>query len=128
MFKTRSIKNLFLCTLLFALQGIATAQNKTITGKITDKNGAAIPGASVQVKGTKGGTTADADGAFRVSVAPGATALIISFIGFTPQEISIANKTSVNVQLAQENTNLTDVVVVGYVTPPKIYETVYIPQ
>jgi TonB-linked SusC/RagA family outer membrane protein len=119
MFKTRSIKNLFLCTLLFALQGIATAQNKTITGKITDKNGAAIPGASVQVKGTKGGTTADADGAFRVSVAPGATALIISFIGFTPQEISIANKTSVNVQLAQENTNLTDVVVVGYGTTRK---------
>lgn len=119
MFKTRSIKNLFLCTLLFALQGIATAQNKTITGKITDKNGTAIPGASVQVKGTKSGTTADAEGVFHVSVAPGATALIISFIGYTPQEVSIANKSNVNVQLVQENTTLTDVVVVGYGTTRK---------
>ena len=119
MFKTRSIKHLFLCTLLFALQGIAFAQNKTITGKITDKTGTAIPGASVQVKGTKSGTTADAEGVFHVSVAPGASALIISFIGYTAQEVSIANKSNVNVQLVQENTTLTDVVVVGYGTTRK---------
>ncbi|WP_142684436.1 SusC/RagA family TonB-linked outer membrane protein [Chitinophaga polysaccharea] len=119
MFKTRSIKHLFLCTLLLAIQGIAAAQNKTITGKITDKNGVAIPGATIQIKGTKSGTSADAEGAFKVSVPPEATALIVSFIGYTAQEVSITGKTSVNVQLAQENTTLTDVVVVGYGTSRK---------
>ncbi|HEY8959022.1 TonB-dependent receptor plug domain-containing protein, partial [Chitinophaga sp.] len=119
MFKTRSIKHLFLCTLMLAIQGIAAAQNKTITGKITDKNGVAIPGATVQIKGTKSGTSADAEGAFKVSVPPEATALIITFIGYTAQEVSIAGKTNVNVQLVQENTTLTDVVVVGYGTSRK---------
>ena len=116
MFKSRSIKHLFLCALLFAIQGVVAAQNKTITGKITDKNGTAIPGASVQVKGTQSGTTANAEGVFKVSVTPGATALIISFIGYAPQEVSIVNTTNVDVQLVQENTTLTDVVVVGYGT------------
>ncbi|PSL49411.1 iron complex outermembrane receptor protein [Chitinophaga niastensis] len=119
MTKSRLIKNLFLCMLLFMVQGIVNAQNKTITGKITDNSGVAIPGASVQVKGTKSGTTADADGTFKVSVAPGATALLVTFIGYTPQEVNIANKTTVNVKLVQENTTLTDVVVVGYGTSRK---------
>ncbi|MGF6926578.1 TonB-linked SusC/RagA family outer membrane protein [Chitinophaga sp. W2I13] len=119
MFKTRSIKNLFLCSLLLAIQGIVGAQNKTITGKVTDRNGVAIPGATVQIKGTKSGTSADADGVFKVTAPPEASALIITFIGYATQEVSIAGKTTINVQLAQENTTLTDVVVVGYGTSRK---------
>ncbi|RFS23499.1 SusC/RagA family TonB-linked outer membrane protein [Chitinophaga silvatica] len=119
MFKTRSIKTLLLCTLLFALQYVAAAQNRTITGKVTDKTGSAIPGATIQVKGTQTGTTADGDGTFKLSVANNAATLIISFIGYTSQEVSIANKSSINIQLSQENTTLTDVVVVGYGTTRK---------
>ncbi|MFY0252953.1 SusC/RagA family TonB-linked outer membrane protein [Chitinophaga sp. 30R24] len=119
MLKTLSIKHLFLCTLLFAIQSFVIAQNKTITGKITDKSGTAIPGASVQIKGTKIGTTTDTDGNFKVAAPTDATSLIVSFIGYTQQVISLAGKTSVNVQLVQENTTLTDVVVVGYGTTRK---------
>ncbi|MDQ0109853.1 iron complex outermembrane receptor protein [Chitinophaga terrae (ex Kim and Jung 2007)] len=119
MFKTRSIKSLFLCTILLTLQHVVFAQNRTVTGKVTDNSGVAIPGATVQVKGTSSGTTADANGAFKLTVPANSNTLIVSFIGFTSQEVSIANKSSVNVQLVQANTTLTDVVVVGYGTTRK---------
>ncbi|NSL89314.1 SusC/RagA family TonB-linked outer membrane protein [Chitinophaga sp. Mgbs1] len=119
MTKTRLLKHFLLCTFLLLLQGLAIAQNKTVTGKVTDDKGVAIPGATVQIKGTKSGTTADADGNFKVSVPPGATALIISFIGQVAQEVNITGKTHVEVKLAAENTTLTDVVVVGYGTTRK---------
>ncbi|CAL1521203.1 SusC/RagA family TonB-linked outer membrane protein [Chitinophaga sp. MM2321] len=119
MTKSRLFKTLFLCSFLLLVQGLVMAQNKTITGKVTDNNGVAIPGATIQIKGTKSGTSADAEGNFQVSVAPGATTLIVSFIGQTAQEVDIVNKTHVDVKLVQENTTLTDVVVVGYGTTRK---------
>ncbi|WP_245957428.1 SusC/RagA family TonB-linked outer membrane protein [Chitinophaga flava] len=119
MMKTRLFRHLLLCSLLLLLQGLAMAQNRTVTGKVTDEKGAAIPGASVQIKGTQNGTTTDVDGNFKVSVSPNATTLIISFIGQTAQEINIVNKTNVAVKLVAENTTLTDVVVVGYGTTRK---------
>ncbi|MCW3462520.1 SusC/RagA family TonB-linked outer membrane protein [Chitinophaga nivalis] len=119
MTKSRLLPCLFLGMLLLLVQAIATAQSKTITGKITDGNGSAIPGASVQVKGTRTGTMADAEGVFKINLPTGATTLIVTFIGYTPQEINVANKTTADVKLLQENTNLTDVVVVGYGTTRK---------
>ncbi|SKA14712.1 iron complex outermembrane recepter protein [Chitinophaga eiseniae] len=119
MMKTRLFRHLFLCTCFMLLQGLLMAQNRTVTGKVTDDKGAPIPGASVQIKGTKSGTTTDPDGNFKVSVGPGANTLVISFIGQTAQEVSIANKTHVDVKLVAENTTLTDVVVVGYGTSRK---------
>ncbi|WP_143309467.1 SusC/RagA family TonB-linked outer membrane protein [Chitinophaga vietnamensis] len=119
MTKTRLLKHLFLCTLLLLVQGYVVAQFKTITGKVTDNNGAAIPGASVQVKGTKTGTSANADGVFKLSAPETANALIISFIGYKTQEVNIAGKSNLDVALVQENTTLTDVVVVGYGTTRK---------
>ncbi|HVI46674.1 MAG TPA: SusC/RagA family TonB-linked outer membrane protein [Chitinophaga sp.] len=116
--KLRLFKNLFLCTLLL-IQGFVMAQNRTITGKVTDSQGAAIPGATIQIKGTKSGTTADADGNFKLSLPTSANTLIISFMGQKTQEVNVANQTTVNIKLEAENTTLTDVVVVGYGTTRK---------
>ena len=100
-----------LCTLS------AQAQNKTISGKVTDsRDGSPLVGASVVVKGSKTGTQTGADGTFRLSVPSSATSLVISSIGYGSQNISVANTTSVSVTLTAINNQLIDVVVVGYGT------------
>src|SRR4051812_40354235 len=110
-----------LCSLLLLAAGIASAQAQTkpITGKITDESGAAIPGASVQVKGTSTGTSTGVDGNFKLNAPENATTLIISFIGYVKQEVTISGKSNISVILKAESTTLTDVVVVGYGTSRK---------
>jgi len=98
-----------LCTLS------AQAQNKTISGKVTDsKDGSALVGASVVVKGSKTGTQTGNDGTFKISVPGSATTLVISSVGFASQEVSIQGKTSVDVSLSTSTDQLNDVVVIGY--------------
>ncbi|MBL0745291.1 SusC/RagA family TonB-linked outer membrane protein [Chryseolinea lacunae] len=87
---------------------------KQISGKVTSDDGEALPGASVVVKGTAIGVTTDTEGAFRLSVPDDAAVLVVSYIGYAPQEISIDNKTVINVVLQPDVATLNDVVVVGY--------------
>lgn len=108
-----------LCSLLLLIAGIASAQTKPVTGKITDENGAAVPGATVQVKGTNTGTATGADGTFKLNVPATATTLVVSFVGYVQQEVSIAGKSEFSISLAPTSTTLTDVVVVGYGTTRK---------
>ena len=75
----KRIAVLFLCV---SLTQLAFSQTKVITGKVTDANGAPVQGASVSVKGSKGGTTTDANGAFSITVSSTASSLIISSVGF----------------------------------------------
>jgi TonB-linked SusC/RagA family outer membrane protein len=86
----------------------------TITGRVLAGD-SALSGATVQVKGTTIATQTDENGNFTISAAPTGT-LIISAIGFTPQEIKIDNRTSLNVSLVSTATQLGEVVVVGYGT------------
>ncbi|MBI3718923.1 MAG: SusC/RagA family TonB-linked outer membrane protein [Sphingobacteriales bacterium] len=95
----------------------AYAQNKTISGKVTDsKDGAPISGASVQPKGTKKGVTTGADGSFKISVDANVTKLVISSVGYGSQEVDISGKSEISVSLTVTNTSLNEVVVVGYGT------------
>src|SRR5258708_3570758 len=75
----------------------AFAQTREITGTITDTTGTPIAGASVKIKGNKRGTSALPDGSFRIS-APSNATLVISAIGFDPQEIS-AGSSDLSIQL-----------------------------
>lgn len=103
---------------LFAIT--AQAQNKTITGRVTDsKDGSPLVGASVVVKGTKTGTQTGADGTFRISVPASASTLVISSVGFGTQEVSISSTSNVSLSLTAINTQLNDVVVIGYGTTRK---------
>ncbi|SFD31725.1 iron complex outermembrane recepter protein [Chitinophaga sp. CF118] len=114
-------KMCLLCSLLLLLAGMASTQAQTtpFTGKVTDESGAAVPGATVQIKGTSIGTSTGVDGTFKLNIPANATTLIVSYIGYVKQEVPISGKTEVAVSLKLESTTLTDVVVVGYGTARK---------
>jgi TonB-linked SusC/RagA family outer membrane protein len=105
---------------VFLLIGGAAAQNRIVTGKVTDAGGSPIPSASVLVKGSKRGTNTGPDGSFKLNVPPTAKILVVSSIGFAPLEVSIDGVDDVSAQLvAAARTDLQDVVVVGYGTQRK---------
>lgn len=89
---------------------VATAQNRTITGRVQDSSGAAIEGASVVIKGTSTGTAAGANGAFTLSAKTG-DILVISAINFSPQEITIGSESSITVTLQPQVGTINEVVV-----------------
>jgi TonB-linked SusC/RagA family outer membrane protein len=85
-----------------------SAQKAPVAGKVTDSSGAVIPGASIRVKGTKDGSSADNNGTFSVNANPGAT-LIISAAGYATREVSIT--AAGNIVLSADVQNLSEVVV-----------------
>jgi TonB-linked SusC/RagA family outer membrane protein len=109
-----------LCTilLLFLCAGMY-AQNRTITGNVTDQNAAPVPNATVLAKGTKLGVATNANGEFSLSVPASVTTLIISSVNFATQEADISSSTSVTVKLLPSTSNLSEVVVVAYGTQKK---------
>src|SRR6185295_4229318 len=90
----------------------AIAQNKQVTGRITDISGGPVAGISVKVKGAKGGVTSDASGNYSISVPPNAI-LQFTGIGFEAKEVDVSNLTSADVQMSVETKTLSEVVVTG---------------
>ncbi|MCQ2181108.1 MAG: SusC/RagA family TonB-linked outer membrane protein [Bacteroidales bacterium] len=88
---------------------------QTVSGKVADANGEAIPGASVLVKGTTTGTMTDLDGAYQLAAGSNAT-LVFSCIGYQTQEVAVAGKGVINVVLTEDSTLLEETVVVAYGT------------
>lgn len=103
-----------LTMLLLSLQLLA--QNRTVTGRVTDASGAPVAGASVQVKGTNVGTVTTNDGTYTINVPANGRALVVSGADVATQEITIGNQSSINVSLQAANRSLQEVVVVGYGT------------
>ncbi|UXE66936.1 MAG: TonB-dependent receptor [Chryseotalea sp. WA131a] len=105
---------------LFATLSIMTwAQERTITGKVTSSDdGSTLPGVNVVVKGSTNGTVTDSEGRFSLSVSPGST-LVLSFIGLKTQEIEVGERTVIDVQMANDVTQLSEVIVVAYGTQEK---------
>jgi TonB-linked SusC/RagA family outer membrane protein len=104
--------------MLFAFQ-VTFAQNKTVTGRITDvRDGSPVAGATVTAKGTNIGTSTAADGSFSLSVPSSATTLVVSSVGFAGQEIAISDNMTVALAGAA-GSNLNEVVVTGYGTARK---------
>ena len=92
------------------------AQDKTVSGKVTDKSdGSGMPGVSVSVKGSNKGTQTDVNGTYKIA-APANATLVFSFVGFTKQEIAVGARSEMNVSLASADKALDEVVVVGYGT------------
>ncbi|HUC80970.1 MAG TPA: TonB-dependent receptor [Flavisolibacter sp.] len=103
---------LLLSTLLLSLQLLA--QNRTITGKVTDDKNVGVPSASVTVKGTSVGTVTNADGNFTLSIAQNARTLVVSAVGLGTKEIDLTSASVYNVSLSSTATDMQEVVVVGY--------------
>lgn len=104
-------KKLLLCFILL-FSGTIWAQDRTITGKVVGDDGSTLPGVSVLVKGTSRGVNSNSDGTYSISASPTAK-LVFSFVGFTTQEITVGNRSTIDVNLVSDN-SLAEVVVTGY--------------
>jgi TonB-linked SusC/RagA family outer membrane protein len=99
----------WLLSLLFCLPVLA--QDVTVSGRVTSSDdGSALPGVSVQVKGTTRGTITDANGNYQIGI-PANSRLIFSFIGFAGQEAAVGTRTTVNVTLVPGQQSLDEIVV-----------------
>lgn len=106
----RTKSSRFLTLLLAFLVQITFAQEKTISGNVTDQDGLALPGANIIVKGTSVGTQTDFDGNYSINTSVSQT-LVFSFIGQLSKEIVVGNNNVINVQLAEDAQALGEVVV-----------------
>ncbi|MFP4467896.1 MAG: SusC/RagA family TonB-linked outer membrane protein [Bacteroidales bacterium] len=107
----------FLALVVFVGANLLQAQTVQITGVVTSaEDGETIPGASVSVKGTTIGVATDMDGRYSLDVPESANTLVFSFMGFTPQEVEIAGRTEINVELVPTELTLGEVVVMAYGT------------
>lgn len=100
--------------LIFLSMPFLSAQELTVSGRITDKGGEAIIGASILVQGTTSGTITDFDGNFTVPNVASNAVLVVSYIGYKTQNISVNGKTIFNIVLEEDTETLDEVVVVGY--------------
>jgi hypothetical protein len=102
--------------LMMAVVSTLFAQTRQVTGKVTtSEDGSGLPGVSVSAKGSSKGTTTAADGSYKISVNDGAS-LVFSFVGFNSQSVAVGTRGVIDVQLQVDNTQLSEVVVVGYGT------------
>lgn len=99
--------------------GLSMAQQRAITGLVTESNGNALPSVSIQEKGTTNGVLTDASGFYRITVTTEDPVLIFSFVGYATQEVAVGAQTNVNVTLLTSEIGLEEVVVVGYGTVRK---------
>lgn len=109
--------SLLLC--LFMAMGLvhAFAQNRTITGRVTDaRDGAPIPGATVRISKTRLGTLTNANGGYTLTVPTNTPSLEFSFMGFDTRQVRIEGNDAISVQLSTNEKSLNEVVVVGYGT------------
>ena len=90
-----------------------------IRGKVTDENGEPLIGVIVKVKGSKAGTSTDAEGKYAISVEDDSAILVFSYLGFQEMEESVSGKSSVDVTMKVMAENLKEVVVIGYGTQKK---------
>ncbi|MDX1429160.1 MAG: SusC/RagA family TonB-linked outer membrane protein, partial [Rhodothermales bacterium] len=98
---------------------LAFAQEKTVTGTVTDADsGFPLPGVNISVQGTLTGTATGIDGTYSIRVNTG-DVLVFSFVGYLPQEVTVADQTTINVALQEDVALLSEVVVVGYGTQRK---------
>ena len=120
----RFLKKMLLPLVLVLCGFISQAQNKIhVSGIIKDDKGNAASNATVTVKGTKIGVSSDANGAFGIDVPSEKSVLVVSYLGFQPQEMAVGKQTSFNVNLVLATGTLSDVVVVGYGTQKKVTVT-----
>ena len=119
-----NIKKLFLiCTMLLCAccwQSVFAQQNREIKGTVSDTKGETLIGVSITVKGAKAGlgTVTDLDGRYTISVPSDAKTIVASFLGMKTTEVAITGST-VDITMAEDMSELDEVVVIGYGTVKK---------
>ena len=115
----RLLKERLVLSLLTLLMPLGLlAQDIKVQGVVKDETGETVIGASVMQKGTTNGAVTDIDGNFSLTV-PSKATLLVSYIGFTTQEIAVDGRTQLEITLKEDDQTLNEVVVVGYGTMDK---------
>lgn len=99
---------------------VQAAEQKSITGTVTDNSNLPLPGVTVLIKGTTQGTVTNTDGIFTISNVPSNATLVFSFVGMNTQEIQVGDQTTINLSMEPSSIGLEEVVAVGYGTQKKV--------
>lgn len=112
---------LLLGFLLFSLQSVFSQANGkiAITGTVVDSAGVGVPTVTITEKGTKNSTSTGNTGSFSLNIAGSGSVLVVTSVGYAPQEVRVGNQTSLTIKLQQTSQALGEVVVIGYGTQKK---------
>ena len=113
MWNSKNLQKPLVLLCLLCLLPLGAMAQSTIKGVVNDEAGEPVIGASVQVQGTKTATVTDFDGNFSVS-APSNATLIISYVGYVTETVSVQGRSNITVTLREDAQSLEDVVVIGY--------------
>ncbi|MDA7711256.1 carboxypeptidase-like regulatory domain-containing protein [Flavobacteriaceae bacterium] len=108
-------QSLFLTLLGILMVQLVFAQQKTITGNITDESGLPLPGASIIIENTTRGVATDFDGKYSITASEG-DVLVFSFVGFISQRITVGASDVINVNFQDDSSELQEVIVTAYGT------------
>ena len=120
--KIKLIKRLCSIAILLFITLLSTntfAQNFNVKGKVKDEKGEGLPGAIVKIKSGAGSTSTDVNGLFSLNIPTTGATIVISYIGYLPEELQVKAGQVVNVALKTGTNNLNEIVVVGYGTQRK---------
>jgi len=109
----RTKTNVLFSLLLAFVVHIASAQEKVVSGTVSDENGSPLPGVNVVERGTTNGTQTDFDGRYTISVATGQT-LVFSYLGYKDISVAVGAQNNINLQMEEDAQALEEVVVIGY--------------
>ena len=118
MWNFKSLQNPLVLLFLLCMFPLGSFAQSLVKGTVTDEAGEPVIGASVQVQGTKTGALTDLSGKFSVQASGNAT-LVISYVGYTTERVSVQGRNDIKVTLKEDVTTLNDVVVIGYGTQKK---------
>ncbi|WP_345954297.1 SusC/RagA family TonB-linked outer membrane protein [Mucilaginibacter sp. PAMB04168] len=104
---------MLLCTLACSL---ALAQERRVTGKVTDSVGTPLPGVNVAIRGLPSNVSTTVDGLYTIQVRSNSDVLVFSYVGFVRKQVTVGTQARIDVSMSEERSTLTDVVVVGYGT------------
>lgn len=107
-------RSLICCFLLCFSTIYAMAQDRKVSGKVTDMAGLGVPGATVVVKGSQVGTNTSGEGDFTINVRSNTDVLVVSFVGYKTQEVPVGNQSVINIKIEDDVSALEEVIVTGY--------------
>ena len=110
----QSLRGFLLLAIVMLGSFSSFAQDRKVSGKVSGTDSQGIPGVSILVKGTNTGATTDVNGSFSVTVKSDAAVLNISAVGYKSQSVTVGSQSSINVTLAEDNSQLDEVIVTGY--------------
>lgn len=103
------IATVIILVTLVQVNAFADAEQKSVSGTVTEESGAPLPGVTVVIKGTTQGAVTDLDGKYIITSVPNDATLQFSFVGMTTQEVEVGNQTSINITLLADAIGLEEV-------------------